>query len=189
MGISGKPELLLNIDTVKNEKIPVIQRFSGGGTVIVDENTLFITFIIAKNHLPIEPFPEPILQWTGNLYTDAWQIPNFHLQENDYCIGEKKCGGNAQYIKKDRWLHHTSFLWDFKSENMEHLQLPSKRPKYRGDRPHSDFLTRLKGLKKSPQDLLDLLEVSMSKQFSIREFDFQSWQKRPHRQSARLIDL
>lgn len=24
---------------------------------------------------------------------------------------------------KDRWLHHTSFLWDFQSRNMEYLQV------------------------------------------------------------------
>jgi lipoate-protein ligase A len=27
------------------DSIPVIKRFSGGGTVIVDENTLFVTFV------------------------------------------------------------------------------------------------------------------------------------------------
>lgn len=36
-------------------------------------------------------------------------------------------GGNAQAITKGRWLHHTSFLWDFDPTNMLYLQMPEKR--------------------------------------------------------------
>lgn len=144
MGISGKPEELLEIEKVKKDKVPVIKRFSGGGTVVVDEQTLFVTFIFAKNDLEISPFPEPILQWTSALYANAWQIPGFQLKENDFCIGNLKCGGNAQYIKKDRWLHHTSFLWDYEEQNMSYLKVPKKQPKYRENRGHEAFLTKLK---------------------------------------------
>ena len=144
MGISGNPEELLDVERVQRDRIPVIKRFSGGGTVVVDENTLFFTFIMAKEELDVPAFPEPILRWSADLYTQAWQIPGFQLRENDYCIGDKKCGGNAQYIKKDRWLHHTSFLWDYSEKNMNYLRLPAKRPKYRHNRNHADFLTRLK---------------------------------------------
>ena len=35
-------------------------------------------------------------------------------------------------IVKDRWLHHTSFLWDFRPRNMEYLQVRAflYQPKY-----------------------------------------------------------
>ena len=69
---------------------------------------------------------------------------DFILTENDYALGERKMGGNAQAIVKGGWLHHTSFLWDYEDQNMEYLVLPGKRPKYRGDRPHRDFLVKLK---------------------------------------------
>eukprot|EP00934_Nitzschia_sp_Nitz4_P003619 Nitzschia sp. Nitz4//scaffold249_size28687//19131//20114//NITZ4_008118-RA/size28687-processed-gene-0.38-mRNA-1//-1//CDS//3329544020//3609//frame0 len=69
--------------------------------------------------------------------------PPFALRENDYVLGERKMGGNAQAITSMGWLHHTSFLWDFDEENMDYLTLPSKRPEYRGDRSHSDFLVKL----------------------------------------------
>ena len=52
-------------------------------------------------------------------------------------------GGNAQTIVKNGWLHHTSFLWDYQPENMEYLTLPKKRPDYRQDRAHDDFLVKL----------------------------------------------
>ena len=144
MGISGNPSALLDLPRVKQDDIPVLRRFSGGGTVIVDEATLFVTFILSKDALGIPSFPEPILRWSADLYAAAWQIPDFRLEENDYTIHGRKCGGNAQYIQKERWLHHTSFLWDYQPKNMEYLLLPAKRPKYRRDRSHEDFLCRLK---------------------------------------------
>ena len=188
MGISGQPEKLLNIKSVKEENIPVIKRFSGGGTVIVDENTLFITFIIAKDFLHIPAFPEPILRWSENFYKELWQIPDFHLRENDYCIGDKKCGGNAQYIKKDRWLHHTSFLWDYSTDNMKHLLLPTKRPKYRLDRSHDTFLTRLKNHAPSADALIDKLKQSGFEDSSDK-CKIEDWVDGAHRKTTHLVDL
>lgn len=73
------------------------------------------------------------------------EIPKFLLRENDYILGDDlKMGGNAQSISKDGWLHHTSFLWDFDVRNMErYLKLPEKRPDYRANRSHGEFLTKL----------------------------------------------
>jgi lipoate-protein ligase A len=189
MGISGHPEALLDLPHVKKENIPVIKRFSGGGTVVVDEDTLFITWIISKEHLNVDPFPEPILRWSADLYTQAWDIPHFHLRENDYCIQEKKCGGNAQYIKKERWLHHTSFLWDYSLKRMELLLLPTKRPKYRESRSHEEFLCKLKAYAKSPDALIDQLKTSLVKRFYISNFDLTKWEAAPHRQAAHFIQI
>lgn len=187
MGISGDPETSLNQKKVQKDNVPVIQRFSGGGTVIVDEMTLFITFILAKNHLPIPAFPESIHSWAADLYSSAWKIPHFHYRENDYVIGEKKCGGNAQYIQKNRWLHHTSFLWDYREENMDYLLLPPKRPTYRKDRPHREFLCRLKDWAKSPEILVKQLKDELVKRLYIEPFDMNGREEKPHRKSTRLL--
>lgn len=45
MGISGKPERLLDLDRVQRDGVPVIRRYSGGGTVVVDRNTHYVSFI------------------------------------------------------------------------------------------------------------------------------------------------
>jgi lipoate-protein ligase A len=98
-------------------------------------------------------------------------VPDFRLRENDYVLGERKMGGNAQSIVKDGWLHHTSFLWDFDEENMTYLTLPSKRPDYRGDRSHDEFLVKLKdtyeGL--NPTHFFAALKGS-----SLEEFDVET---------------
>lgn len=126
----------------KTKNIPIVKRFTSGGAVIVDKNTLFITFIFSKKFLNFS-FPNEIWSWVQNFYKQIFN-KDFYLKENDFVINNKKFAGNAQYIKKDRWLHHSSFLWDFKDKNMKLLKLPPKMPKYRKNREHKDFLCRLK---------------------------------------------
>jgi lipoate---protein ligase len=182
MGLSNQIESLLNLDEVRKDKIDIIKRFSGGGTVIIDPNTLFITFIMNKEDVDIAPFPEPILRWACEIYSTAWKIPNFHLKENDYCIGERKCGGNAQYIRKDRFVHHTSFLWDYSKENMRYLCLPEKRPRYRLDRSHEDFLTTIKEFG-THAELIEKLKKVVAK----NDFDPTSLEQVPYRLATHFI--
>ena len=124
-----------------------------------------------KEMLLCKPYPRDIMKWTAeavfgptfnilnasqkrqNTMTDKINLPlpKFSLQEDDYVLtldttGEtRKMGGNAQAITgKQGWLHHTSFLWDYEDFNMEcYLKLPEKRPDYRVDRSHKDFLVKL----------------------------------------------
>jgi lipoate-protein ligase A len=187
MGLSGVAEELLHPCKTKEASIPVLRRFSGGGCVVVDEETLFITFLFAKKDLPVNPFPEPILRWGCSLYQEAWKIDGFHLIENDYVIGEKKCGGNAQYIQKDRWLLHTSFLWNFRKERMDLLQLPKKRPRYREDRSHDQFLCTLKDHAPSLSFLIDALTKHLSLSFDLQrlsEKEFSAICQREHRRET-----
>jgi hypothetical protein len=86
---------------------------------------------------------------TSNASSDAvdnddYVMPNIRLVENDYVLDDRKIGGNAQCISSGGFLHHTSFLWDWNDDNMNYLSLPHKRPTYRGDRSHDEFLVRLK---------------------------------------------
>ncbi|KAL6978800.1 hypothetical protein U1Q18_020467 [Sarracenia purpurea var. burkii] len=101
MGLSGKASELLELGPVLEDRVPVIRRFTGGGTVVVDPGTIFVTLICNKNAVP------------------------------DYVFGNRKFGGNAQSITRKRWIHHTSFLWDFEGKNMGYLKLPQKAPEYR----------------------------------------------------------
>jgi lipoate-protein ligase A len=169
MGISGKPELLIDQEKLKKEPLPLIKRFSGGGTVVVDQDTLFVTFIFQKERLPFPAYPEPILRWTETLYKEVFPSSEFALRENDYILGERKCGGNAQYIKKTRWLHHTSFLWNYEKTRMEYLLHPPKTPQYRAGRTHEEFLCTLSPHFPSKAAFFDSLKTHLSRQFKLKD--------------------
>jgi lipoate-protein ligase A len=49
---------------------------------------------------------------------------------SDYAFSHRKFGGNAQSITKNRWVHHTSFLWDYDVKNMDYLKIPKRAPEY-----------------------------------------------------------
>ncbi|MDQ5955839.1 MAG: lipoyl protein ligase domain-containing protein [Candidatus Rhabdochlamydia sp.] len=143
LGISGKKEELVQIEKAASYHIPLIKRFSGGGTVVVDHNTLFVTFIFSKKSHPFPAYPEPIMLWSEDFYRPIFARSDFCLKENDYVLADKKFGGNAQYLKKERWLHHTSFLWDYNPNYMDCLLHPKKSPCYRANRVHHEFICKL----------------------------------------------
>jgi len=142
MGSSQKEEEVIHLE--KASKIPIIRRFSAGGCVMLDKDTIMVTFIMNKKEVGIDLFPLSIMKWTEKFYQNCLSIPSFSLVDNDYAIENKKVGGNAQYIKKDRFLHHSSFLWDYNKEHMDVLKHPPKEPCYRKGRPHHEFLTTLR---------------------------------------------
>lgn len=171
LGISGKPQELVHLEEAELQGVQLIKRFTGGGTVFVDRGTRFVSFVCNQAALPqVEVFPRPIMAWTGNFYAPIFrelQHPDplaftamaagrdfpegFHVVDNDYCIGPQKFGGNAQGITRDRWLHHTSFLWESDLERMHSLlTMPKKVPAYREGRAHRDFVRPLASYFRSP---------------------------------------
>nr|XP_009390305.1 PREDICTED: putative lipoate-protein ligase A [Musa acuminata subsp. malaccensis]XP_009390306.1 PREDICTED: putative lipoate-protein ligase A [Musa acuminata subsp. malaccensis]XP_009390307.1 PREDICTED: putative lipoate-protein ligase A [Musa acuminata subsp. malaccensis] len=173
MGVSGRPSELIELKSVLRDQIPVIKRFTGGGTVIVDDGTVFISFICNKNAISgLQPYPHPIMSWTGQLYSEVLRgFGDFHLRENDYAFNSHKFGGNAQSIIKERWIHHTSFLWDYDIKNMEYLKLPTRAPKYRSARPHVDFLCRMKEYVPSKSTFIERTIKSLGSYFLVKPFD------------------
>ncbi|KAJ7251194.1 hypothetical protein O6H91_Y420900 [Diphasiastrum complanatum] len=170
MGISGKPELLLDVRAVIQDQVPVIRRFSGGGTVIVNSDTVFVTIICNRDAVPnLSLYPHPIMRWTEQLYAPVFEgVPGFQLREHDYVLGSLKFGGNAQSIIKNRWLHHTSFLWDYDNIQMQYLKLPSRAPSYRLARPHGDFICRLKDYLPSRDLFLQTIVSALQVHFIVQ---------------------
>ncbi len=190
MGISGKASELVDEIAAKKKKVPLIRRYSGGGCVVVDQNTLFISFIVGKDHYFDSFYPEAIHRWAENIYLRAWQIPGFSLRENDYVIHEKKCGGNAQYLKKDRFVHHTTFLLQFDPNLMSLLLHPAKEPSYRQKRDHLTFLEPMHPYVENEKWLIGQLKCELEKQFGVEEKELSELVpllEIPHRKSVSFV--
>lgn len=164
LGISNKYQDYITPDS----SLPVIQRFSGGGTVVVDKDTIFLSFICQNDFVQNKIFPETLFKWSSDLYKNALDLADFDYREHDYVIGEYKCGGNAQYLRRDRFVHHTSFLWDYNKELMAYLKQPPKMPSYRAARRHSDFLCRLCDFFPSQNDFIHRIQSALQKKFFIQ---------------------
>ena len=173
MGSYNDPHTLLNLTQIAKDGIPVIKRYTGGGTVYVDNNTYLMSFILngipspaPTQHVQVQHHdkkttvgPREIMAWSHEflhpIFSDALQLPSFEVRDHmDYVIGigdtqenALKIGGNAQKISRSRFVHHTSFLWDYDVRAMQHyLLVPElrKQPSYRRNRTHADFVVALK---------------------------------------------
>lgn len=191
MGISGQVEQLIHQEKLKKEPIPLIRRYSGGGTVVVDENTGFVTLICRTDAVAVQPFPKQLMRWSAELYRPLFPSHPFELRENDYVIGEQKWGGNAQCITKGRWVHHTSMLWDYHPATMDYLLLPAKAPAYRQERPHTEFLCRLRDYWAEESFFQTALLEQLSRQFNLIPVDKGELEQiltLPHRKSTCLVE-
>lgn len=187
MGISGKPEL----HVAPNQPFPLIRRYSGGGTVVVDHDTAFISFICQSEALSVAPLPDPIFAWSKELYADIFEGHPFDLRERDYVFHDRKFGGNAQYLTKDRWVHHSTLLWDYRADHMDYLQMPQRRPEYRLDRAHSDFLTSISRYLPTRLDFWERVENALHKRFKVVEVDSKDvlpLLEQPHRKATQKTD-
>ncbi len=172
LGITNKIEELINLSNIKKDKIPLIKRFTAGGAVFVDQNTIFVTFIFSKDSFKIDLFPQPIIRWAESFYKKIFQLKSFKATENDFVINNKKVAGNAMYIKKDRFLLHTSFLLDYEIEKMSnYLLIPQKAPAYRNKRSHKEFLTPIKTFF-SKELFVNKVKDQLENIFKINIFDY-----------------
>jgi len=171
LGLSGDPKVLVNLHETDKDDIPLIRRYTGGGTVIMSGTILITSLILPKTFTGVAAFPVDTMRWTGSVYSKVF--PNsFRLVDNDYTVlspnGEfRKFGGNAQAFSSSSIVHHTSFLWNADGASMDkYLSHPSRAPIYRKQRSHSDFITDITssfhGVFESPECLMDKIEDVMT---------------------------
>eukprot|EP01083_Nonionella_stella_P209156 758435_1 len=196
MGSYNDPQSLLNIDNILQDNIRVIRRFSGGGTVLVDHNSYFMSIITNARDIGLKQFegkyigPREIMQWTNTflspVFNNLLHNMEFRILEHvDYVLCDtnatnpqntsKKIAGNAQKISRDRFDHHTSWLWKYDIDAIDkYLRIPPKKkqPEYRNNRTHQDFLLPLNELFDNDINTLqNQLLDELHQLFDIKEVD------------------
>ena len=99
----------INYLYVKENKIPVIRRISGGGTVFHDLGNLNFTFIQKGEKgklVDFRKFTTPILDVLNEMGVTA-----VFEGKNDLRVNGLKISGNAEHVFKDRVLHHGTLLF------------------------------------------------------------------------------
>lgn len=210
LGIGGKPKQLVDVQNCKKDGIDLVKRFTGGGTVYIDRKTSIISFIINKEAAPSTTSPPSVMQWAANIYDPVFASedksnPQFLLREHDFCLLTtdgicRKFGGNAQALGRERWVHHTSFLWEFDESLLQrYLLLPERRPAYRANRSHLDFLVKLNSFpnlflgEQPPRRIFESrLLQSLSQSFQLRSATLSEafpYLSKDHTRSTTLVDV
>jgi lipoate-protein ligase A len=135
------------VDACQADGVEIARRSSGGGTVVIGRGALNCSVI-----LPIEASVElkgvelaqkfildRILQQIRREGIDASM-----LGSGDLTLNARKFSGSAQRRLRHHVLVHASFLYDFPLDRIDrYLRMPPRRPAYRQDRPHSEFIVNL----------------------------------------------
>jgi lipoate-protein ligase A len=103
---------------VKEKKIKVVRRLSGGGTVFHDSGNLNFCFIRNGKEgslVDFHKFTQPIIEVLQEL-----GVPAERSGRNDLIINGLKFSGNAEHIYRNRTLHHGTLLFS------SHLEILSK---------------------------------------------------------------
>ena len=190
IGISQNVEEVIHLDEAQRQQIPIIRRFTGGGTVVVDEGTLFCSFLFNKEGTAAEFHPSGILQWAHELLKPAFHPRPFTLQESDFAFHDKKIGGNAQALANGRFINHTSFLWEWNKERLKTLRFPPRVPDWRQGRPHEEFMGQLKCAFSSKECLTQKIIEALSDTFLIEDASLDEasfFLTLPHRKALEIV--
>jgi lipoate---protein ligase len=134
--------------------VPILRRASGGGTVLLGPGCLCYSLVLSYDR---------DAAFEGVRSSCAFILDRLRLAlaglcndielagTSDLAMGSRKFSGNAQERKRRFLLHHGTILYRFDTASMEpYLRMPARRPDYRRERSHVDFLSNF------PADPADL---------------------------------
>lgn len=148
VGYSNKVKVETHFENCIGDKVPVLRRPSGGGTVLQGPGCLNysvvlripekgpLTNLTETNGYVLKKHKEAL----APLLTRTMSV----LGISDLVLENLKFSGNAQRRKKNALLFHGTFLYGFDLAKIErYLAFPSKQPDYRKNREHLKFITNI----------------------------------------------
>ena len=147
LGRSNRIDSEVNVATCEFEKVPILRRLSGGGTVLQGPGCLNYTLIL-RNHIDVPVEIGESFQFVLEHHKRCiQQMTGSHVAidgVSDLVIEGRKFSGNAQYRKRRFALLHGTFLLNLNLAMIDRiLRIPSKQPEYRKNRAHEDFVKNL----------------------------------------------
>jgi lipoate-protein ligase A len=141
LGRSGRAER----EVFEALEVPLLRRCSGGGTVVLGPGCLNYAVVLPLEWDPRWRDVAFSLRWVMRRMLAALALPGLRLAgQCDLALHGRKVSGNAQRRTRQAFLHHGTLLYDFDLARVDRLlRIPSRRPAYRADRGHGEFLANL----------------------------------------------
>jgi lipoate-protein ligase A len=157
LGRSSDPTVEVNLAACRREKIPILRRASGGGTILAGRGCLMYAVVTAIDDALVVKSVSRAHQFVLNRIATSLSrfVPRITMAGfSDLVFGDRvlhgnvdtlqKFSGNAVRIKKTHFLYHGTLLYDFDLERVSQLLAHQTRePQYRENRPHDDFIANL----------------------------------------------
>lgn len=153
LGRSSDPTVEVNLAACRAERVPVLRRDSGGGTVLAGPGCLMYAVVLGYDeHAHCRAVDQAheyvlgrVIECLAPLGVHAHMAGTSDLVLAGHAHGEPvKFSGNALRCKRSHFLYHGTLLYDFALERLDHLLAATARaPQYRRNRSHGEFVTNL----------------------------------------------
>src|SRR5262245_61324898 len=115
VGSGGSVTIDVNVAACEADRVPVLRRASGGGTVVIGPGCLGFSLVLSYDHAPgldqIRASNRYVLERVRNALS---QSSDANLEgTSDLAVGGVKISGNAQQRKRTHFLHHGTLLCGF----------------------------------------------------------------------------
>lgn len=148
-GLGSKLSEDVDVDACRRERIDIVRRSSGGGTVLQGKGCLNFSFICRKQrnpalndlHQSYHVILDPVIAMLNDLGVRVRFQP---VSDLAFVDNDKKISGNAQRRLRDVILHHGTILYDFDLSLIgRYLRIPMHTPEYREGRSHEEFVANI----------------------------------------------
>jgi lipoate-protein ligase A len=148
LGYSRRMDSDVVVDACVKDKVPVLRRYSGGGTILQGPGCLNYSLILRVEQsgpfATITGTTSTILQHHAGVLRFLSGKKIAIEGESDLTMDGRKFSGNAQRRLARYLLFHGTFLFDFDLKKIErYLSVPGRQPAYRAHRPHGEFLRNI----------------------------------------------
>jgi lipoate-protein ligase A len=155
----------VHAEVCRRDSVAVLRRPSGGATILTGPGCLMYALLLDAERRPelrsvdrahefvlgtIERALAPLAPGIARHGTSDLTIPAPHAGDPPV-----KFSGNSLRLRRGHLLYHGTILYDFPLERIEHwLADPARRPKYRGERGHRQFVTNLPATREALESAL-----------------------------------
>jgi lipoate---protein ligase len=146
VGSGGSVTIDVNAAACEADRVPVLRRASGGGTVLLGPGCLCFSLVLSYEHAAgldqIRASNQYVLARVSRALRPVLAAD---LEgTSDLAVNGVKFSGNSQQRKRSHFLHHGTLLCGFDTGLLaKYLNAPERQPDYRRDRPHAEFVANL----------------------------------------------
>jgi lipoate-protein ligase A len=147
VGRGSRVQEEVHLDACRRQQIPVLRRCSGGAAVVIGPGCLMYSVILAlpqRSDLHVVDHAHRFVLQRIRQALHSLDLPVQLSGTSDLTLNDRKISGNSLRCKRNALLYHGTLLYDLPLSLIDTcLKMPPRRPAYRADRPHDQFLMRV----------------------------------------------